>query len=101
MSDRRPVIGIAAWRQTVEVWQSKMTIFQIDQAYVERVRTAGGLPFLIQAIYDVEFHLARQDIVHKAINSQLNWVFLRFFYHPFLIIEVERVLHKNCYNQHF
>ena len=47
MPDRRPVIGIAAWRQTVEVWQSKMTIFQIDQAYVERVRTAGGLPFLI------------------------------------------------------
>ena len=47
MSDRRPVIGIAAWRQTVEVWQSKMTIFQIDQAYVQRVYAAGGIPFLV------------------------------------------------------
>ena len=47
MPDSRPIIGIAAWRQTVEVWESKMTIFQIDQAYVERVRVAGGIPFLV------------------------------------------------------
>ena len=42
MSNSRPVIGIAAWRQTVEVWESKMTIFQIDQAYVKRLLAADG-----------------------------------------------------------
>ena len=47
MSTPKPVIGIAAWRQTVEVWQSRMTIFQIDQAYVQRVYAAGGIPFLV------------------------------------------------------
>ncbi len=47
MSNSRPVIGIAAWRQTVEVWESKMTIFQIDQAYVKRLLAADGVPFLI------------------------------------------------------
>lgn len=47
MPERRPVIGIAAWRQTVDVWQSRMTIFQIDQAYVQRVQAAGGIPLLV------------------------------------------------------
>lgn len=47
MSKLKPVIGIAAWRQTVEVWESRMTIFQIDQAYVQRVYAAGGIPFLV------------------------------------------------------
>lgn len=58
----KPIIGIAAWRQTVEVWDSRMTIFQIDQAYVERVRAADGVPFLVphvetDMIEDVVHHL--------------------------------------------
>ena len=44
---RMPVIGIAAWRQNVEVWGSRMNIFQIDEAYVERIQHAGGIPVLL------------------------------------------------------
>jgi len=48
MTDQRePIIGIAAWRQNVEILEFPMTIFQIDQEYVKRVRAAGGLPILI------------------------------------------------------
>lgn len=43
----KPVIGVASWRQTVEVWGSRMSIFQLDESYINRVRTAGGLPVLI------------------------------------------------------
>lgn len=46
-AERRPVVGIASWRQTVEVWGHDMSIFQIDASYIERVQTAGGLPVLI------------------------------------------------------
>jgi putative glutamine amidotransferase len=42
-----PIIGIAAWRQTVEVWEYAMSIFQADELYVQRVRAAGGLPVLL------------------------------------------------------
>lgn len=37
-----------------------MTIFQIDQAYVERVRVAGGVPFLVPHVT----HENLADIVH-------------------------------------
>jgi putative glutamine amidotransferase len=43
----RPVVGIVSWRQSVTVWGSSMTIFQIDESYIERVSAAGGLPVLV------------------------------------------------------
>lgn len=46
----RPTIGIIAWRQTIRLLDSPMTIFQVDHAYVERVRLAGGLPVLLPQI---------------------------------------------------
>lgn len=42
-----PVIGIAAWRQDVEVWGSRMNIFQIDEAYVDRIHAAEGIPMML------------------------------------------------------
>jgi gamma-glutamyl-gamma-aminobutyrate hydrolase PuuD len=43
----RPIVGIVSWRQKVTVCGSGMTIFQVDEPSVERVRIAGGLPVLI------------------------------------------------------
>ncbi len=42
-----PVIGIAAWRQDVEVWGSRMNIFQIDEAYVDRIHAAEAIPMML------------------------------------------------------
>ncbi len=44
---RKPLIGISAWRQTVDVWSTSVDIYQIDVSYVNRVTDAGGMPVLI------------------------------------------------------
>lgn len=58
----RPTIGIVAWRQTIRLLDSPMTIFQVDHAYVERIRLAGGLPVLLPQILPEEAGDALQRI---------------------------------------
>jgi len=53
-SEQRPLIGICAWRQSVKILEYPMTIFQIDQEYVRRVRSAGGIPILVPHLTDEE-----------------------------------------------
>ena len=62
----KPVIGIASWRQTVEVWGSRMSIFQLDESYIDRVRTAGGLPMLLPHV-DPEDVLATVERIDALI----------------------------------
>lgn len=50
---RKPVVAIAAWRQHIELLSSRMTIFQVDELYVSRVRLAGAAPVLLPH-YDID-----------------------------------------------
>ncbi len=62
----KPVIGIASWRQTAEVWGSRMSIFQLDESYIDRVRIAGGLPVLLPHV-DPEDVFATVDRIDALI----------------------------------
>lgn len=56
--EKPPIIGIAAWRQNVNLLNFPMTIFQIDQEYIKRVRAAGGLPFLVPHVLSEQVYTA-------------------------------------------
>lgn len=71
---KMPVIGIAAWCQTVEVWGSEMTIFQVDEAYVDRVRAAGGLPFIIPHVTDHDVAPIVERIDALILTGGMIWI---------------------------